>query len=255
MTDRPSLNALGKLHRRFWYVGDIIVIGLLFAYVTYVHSYSWISYRGGLRNTGAPAFAAGIFMGMMLPLAGILLLILIFRLGVSWPKCIRDRRRLWKLRGLVIAALGLYGGLFFVRIWPSPDAFTLGLREYYGLNVDIPAIQTWLRTVDPEDCWGEQLTIRIDALPEAEQARWPEAIKAMKPACLVRLYLDADRRPVVRLEWGGFDEAWGIVIGSIDWEIPRTRLRREEMTEQSAFYERADYVRPLAPGAYVWYDF
>ncbi|OHB65002.1 MAG: hypothetical protein A2Y77_07100 [Planctomycetes bacterium RBG_13_62_9] len=194
-----------------------------------------------------------MFAGMLLPLAAVVLLILIFRLGVSWPKHIRDRSRLWRLRGLVIAGLGAYAGLFFMPIFSSQDAFTLGLKKYAQANVDIPAIQAWLRTVDPKDCWGDRLDIRIDALSEAEQATWPEAIKSLKPPCIVNLYLDADRRPVVRLEWGGFDEAYGIVVGSIDWEIPETRLGREETTNESTFH-KPDYTRPLAPGAYVWYD-
>jgi hypothetical protein len=72
----------------------------------------------------------------------------------------------------VIVALALDLSLFFSPIWPSGEAFTLGLKEYYaGLNLDIPAIQAWLRTIDPKECLGGQLRMRIDVLPNAEQAK------------------------------------------------------------------------------------
>lgn len=131
MTDQGLPNVPGGLRRRFWYIGDLLVIGLLFAFITYVHSRYWVSYQGGLQNTGLPVFRFAMHVSMMLPLAAILLVILMFRLAISWPKCIRARRRLWTLRGLVIVALGLYAGLFFVRLGPFPRhlcAWLPGLR-------------------------------------------------------------------------------------------------------------------------------
>lgn len=254
MTEHEPTSSRGGVLRRFWYIGDLLVIGLLLVYITYPHWRPWISYRGGLPNSGARAWGTDMLMGMLCPLAAILLLILFFRLSVSWSKHIADPKRRWILRGFVIVALALGIRLFFSPIWSSGEAFTLGLKECYAhLNVDVPAIQAWLRTVDPEDCLGDRLRIRTDALPKAEQAKWPEAIKTLKPASEVRLYLDIDRRPVIRLDWGGADEGYGIVIGSSDWEIPERQPTREEMDEQSAFC-KPRYTRPLAPGAYVWYS-
>jgi hypothetical protein len=253
MTEQGLPNGLGRFSRRFWYVGDLVVIGLLFAYITYVHSHCWISYNGGLHNKGAPAFVAGMFAGMLLPLAGIFLLILVFRLAVSWPRRMANRRRLWKLRGLVIGGLSLYAGLFFLPVFSSQDAFTLGLKKYAQSNVDVPTIQAWLKTVDPKDCMGDMLKIRVDALPDAEKAHWPEAIKSLKSG-LVSLHLDSERRPVVRLEWGGWDEAWGVMVGSAEMETPKTKLMRGDVIWRHALYERGHYTRPLASGVYVWYN-
>jgi hypothetical protein len=191
---------------------------------------------------------------MLFPLAAILLLILLLRLSFTWSKRIRDRKRCWMLRGLVIATLGLYGGVFRATIRSSGEAFTLGLQEYAQANVDVPTIQAWLQTVDARDCLGDQFRIPIEAMSEAEQARWPEAIKSLKPM-QVGLYLDSARRPVVRLIWGGFDEDYGVVVGSSDMEVLRTKLTPQESTAPNVFHEYAHYMRPLAPGAYVYYAF
>jgi hypothetical protein len=254
MTDQEHAISVKSRYRRFWYVGDFIVLGLLSAYILYVHSYYEVSYRSGLQHNGAPRFARGISVGMLLPLAAILLLILLFRLCVTWSKRITDRKRRWMLRGLVIAILGLYGGVLRATIRSSGEAFTLGLQEYARANVDVPAIQAWLGTVDPRDCLGDMLKLNIETLPEAEQAQWPEAVRSLKPQ-LVSLHLDASRRPVVRLEWGGFDEEYGIVVGSLDTEVLKTRSTREDVTDPKVFHQYAHCTRPLAPGACVYYAF
>jgi hypothetical protein len=146
MTERETQD--GGLQHRFWYAGDLIVLGLLSACILYVHSYGEVSYRSGLQHNGAPRFATGMCLGMLLPFAAILLLILILRLSVTWSKRITDRKKRWKLRGLVIATLGLYGVVFVASIRSSGGQFTLGLQEYAQANVDVPAIQAWLRTVN-----------------------------------------------------------------------------------------------------------
>jgi hypothetical protein len=252
--NRGCISRLGNVYRRFWYIGDLLVLGLLSAHIMYVRSYYEVSYRSGLQHNGAPRFARGICIGFWFLFAAVLLLILLFRLTVTWSKRITDRKRRWMLRGLVIALLGLYGGVFRATIRSSGEAFMLGLQEYARANVDVPAIQAWLRTVDPKDCLGDQLRIPIEAMSKAEQARWPEAIKSLKPM-EVGLYLDSARRPVVRLIWGGFDEDYGVVVGNVDMEVIGTQPAQAEATYPSAFYEHAHYMRPLAPCAYVYYAF
>lgn len=79
-------------------------------------------------------------------------------------------------------------------------------------------------------------------------------IRTLKPVGEVRLYLDTAHRPVVRLDWGGADEGYGMLIGSTDWEISKRQPTREEMDRQSAF-SSPRYTRLLAPGAYVWYSY
>jgi hypothetical protein len=252
MTERGPQS--GGLLARFWYVGDVILFGLLSAYIMYVRSYYEVSYRSGLQHNGASRFATGICIGFWALFAAVLLLILLFRLSVTWSKRVTDRKRRWTLRVLVIAILGLYWGVFRVTIRSSGEAFTLGLQEYARANVDVPAIQAWLRTVDPKDCLGDQLLIPIEAMSRAEQAQWPEAIKSLKPM-QVGLYLDSVRHPVVRLIWGGFDEHYGVVVGNVDMEVIRTQPTQAEETYPNAFYEHAHYMRPLVPGAYVYYTF
>ena len=117
-----------------------------------------------------------------------------------------------------------------------------------------PAIQAWLTTVDPKDCLGDMLKVRIEILSEAEQAQWPEAIRSLKPQ-LVSLHLDTSRHPVVRLAWDGFDQEYGIVVGSVDAEVFKMQPTQREVTDPNVFYQYAHYMRPVAPGAYVYYAF
>jgi hypothetical protein len=254
MTNQEHATGVKSLYQRFWYVGDLIIMGFLFAYVTYLHSFPLIAYLGGLHNSGVWLFGAAMRWARLLSLAGILLLILIFRLAVSWPKHMRDRKRLWRLQWLTVGSLALYAGVFFVPTWRSYDTFALGLRKYAQTNVDVTAIRAWLSTVDPKDCPGDEVWWPFAGLPEAEKARWPEAILSLKPN-LMRLYLDANHRPVVRLEWVGLSEIWGVVVGSVEMEIPKPKPARTEVVGGRTF--RECYERPLviAPGAYVWHEF
>ena len=240
---RPSR---GRLFARYWYVVDLIVFGLLSAYILYVRSYHEVSYRSGLQHNGAPRFATGIYIGFWFLFAAVLVLILLFRLSVTWSKRISDRKKRWMLRGLAIAVLGLYWGVFRVTLRSSGDAFTLGLQEYARANVDVPAIQAWLRTVDPKDCLGDTLRVRIEGLPEA--------IKSLKPQW-ASLHLDTSRLPAVRFAWGGLDEEYGVVVASIGTDVLRTPPAQEEATDPNAFYQHAHYMRPLAPGACVYCAF
>lgn len=240
--------------QRFWYVGDLIALGMLSLYILYARSYCEVSYRSGLQHNGAPRFATGICIGLLFPFAAILLLILVFRLSFTWSKRITDRKRRWKLRGLAIAALAFYSLVFFASFRSSGDKFTLGLQEYAQAQVDVPTIQAWLRTVDPNDCLGDMLKMNIESLPEAEQAQWPEAIQSLKPR-QASLHLDANRRPVVRLAWGGWDEEYGVIIAHSDTKVFNTPAAQEETTDPNIFYQHAHYMRPLAPDACVYYAF
>jgi hypothetical protein len=181
MTQHLLLNRFRAFHQRFWYIGDLIVIGLLSAYIAYVHSFYSISYHAGLHHNGVARFVAAMRIAMWLPVVAILLLVLIYRLTISWSKHIGDPKRRWKLRGLVLALLGLYAGLFFAAIRSSAEGLVLGLLRYGQTSVDVPAIQTRLKTIAPEDCLGDRLGIYIGGLPEAEQATWPQAVKSLKP--------------------------------------------------------------------------
>jgi len=91
MGERETQNR--GVRRTFWYVGDLIAFGMLSLYILYAHSYCEVSYRSGLQHNGAPRFATGIGIGLLFPLAAILLLILVFRLSFTWSKRIADRKR------------------------------------------------------------------------------------------------------------------------------------------------------------------
>ena len=244
MAEQGTPSGYSRPGRRFWYVGDLIIIGSLFAYVTYLHSFPLISYKGGLHNDAFPAFRAAMCAGLLLPLAGIFLVVLVLRVALSWPKHILGRKRLRTLQGLALGSVVLYGGAFFMGLPRFGDTFVLGFRKYAQANVDVAGVRAWLSTVDPEDCPGNEVLMPPDGLPQA--------IRLLKPEYM-SLYLDANHRPVVRFGWARLDGAWGIVVGDAEMETPKPQPPRTEIVGGTTLREYDAYRLAIAPGAYVWH--
>jgi len=235
----------------WWYLWDVPVLGYLILFGIVQYSFSVISFIGGLRNDGSLAFEAVIGSVLLLPLAGICLLLALIRILVYWPRHIRDRKRLRKLQIGVVLGLVIYLGLPFTGLLPPGyKTHTWGFRRYVRNQVDVSTIRAWLKTVDPNGCTGQ------DAGPDAwpvQRDDWPQPVVSMDPD-YAALVLDEDGRPALRLGWSGFDALWGLTIGSEDMAIPKTRPKKRILPHGQDLYEYGQYHLPLLPGAYVWHD-
>jgi hypothetical protein len=235
-----------------WYLWDVPLLGVLLLFGIVENGFSVISYIGGLRNDGSLAFGAVLWFVLLLPLAGIFLLLVLARILVFWPGHVRDRKKLRKLQVGVILGLVIYLGLPFTGLLPPGyKTHTWGFRKHVGANVDVHAIQQWLGTVDPNACAdGPAWTTEW----RAQRADWPEPVMRMNPQS-VTLALDGEGRPTIRLAWSGLDEFWGLAVGHAQMEIPQTQARTKEVLPGGRVsYDNGEYRLPVAPGAYVWHN-
>lgn len=253
MTESTGASKPRGLHDRFWYVFDIPTIGFLFLFGTFMNSFPLIFYVGGLRNDGALPFGMCFYCAVLAPAALLCLVVLAARIGISWPKHIHHRRKLRTLRLVVIVGLVLYLALPFTMILPPGyKTFTWGFKKHAAVNADIPTIRSWLGTVDPKVCTGYMMLMAD--LKQADRIDWPEAITRLDPQD-VTLTLDGNGHPVIHLGWGGLDVFYGLVVGSENMEIPRTKPRtKQKHISGRVFWDSGEYRLPVAPGAYVWYE-
>jgi len=189
--------------------------------------------------------AIGVFI-VTCALAGIA------RLFVNWTKYSR-RKRFTIIAQIGIVAILIvlfFAPVFFAidsHLWvPGYKPFTYHFREQMRTEADIPAIRNWLRTLSKEDCTGATVCLPSTSNPLERSwpnsFEWPKSLKVFEPG-YVKLDLDENSQPRVRLTWGGPFGHWGIEIGMEDMKIP-----------PSDFSEWGEYRLPLEPGAYVWHE-
>ena len=231
--------------------------------------------------TGIIFYLGGLFNSMVIQLIGLLLFASPVILFVEYPGVtafclvtllaliVYSWRRLgpgWRWTLVLLLVLWAAGAASpFLRLGPSGAMMRVwGFYRYARIKTDVPAIQAWLDTLDPNDCRDQSLEERI-----APTARLNDPPKFIPwPSCLLglrsehvysRLLKDNDGRPMIRLCWGsGMAGTWGIVVGNKDMEIPKTQepywKEYQSGGKQDRLREHGEYRRPLAPGAYVWTD-
>jgi hypothetical protein len=180
---------------------------------------------------------------------------LLVRMFVTWPKRVRTP-------GVVTAGwLGvlLAFAMFFVLPYPG-TLRAWGLKRYMHSAADIPAIRTWLATIDPNQLREPQPNGRFAAHPLSDGlptgVTFPESVSRLRPR-YTTLYLDRAGRPTVDLWWGtGVIGSWGLTVGSGDFEVPGAQSTHSQGYSDDAtggmLALSGNYRLPLAPGAYVW---
>ena len=136
----------------------------------------------------------------------------------------------------ILAALVTSFALGFAGMQPLPIAmFGRGFARYAAVRVDVPAIRTWLSTLDP----NEYVNGGVPLPPEKQ----PPAITRLSPKRYplgVQVSRDDTGRLMVRLLWGGgMIGHWGIEVGDESMKPPPA--------------SETDGYRVLGPGAWVWY--
>ncbi len=252
MCESGATSARGE---RAWYMWDAFLFGIFAGLcVAFLGVPSLLDYFAARRG-GYPSFGGCfISLGTALLLLGCLA-VLCVRLFVTWPRYIRGLRRLlaaWFAAAVLLVACVV---LSFVTLPPGYKSQTWGFRRYIQARADIPAMQAWLDTIDPNVCDG--LWIEVVGTPRAGSptASLPAFISDLKPRH-IQLSLNVANRPMVRLQWGsGLLGTWGLTIGHEEMPIPKTQPR-EKVTLPSGqvFYNPGQYRLPLADGAYVWHD-
>ncbi len=199
-----------------------------------------IFYVGGLFNS-ASIFALTLPLALVILLAAAWLLVLVIDAASRWRRLSGHARLRRLLPAAVCCALVTSFTLGFVGVVPPPfDVYMKGFARYARSRTDVPAIQNWLGTLDPNEYVGAMDPGGIPVAPEEH----PPAItrlKAMRRPHGVRVGRDDTGALMVRLTWGGgMIGHWGILVGAERMESPPAL----EMT----------VYQSLAPGAWVWYD-
>ncbi len=252
MRDSGATSARGE---RAWYMWDAFLFGIFAGLcVAFLGVPSLLDYfaarRGGYPSFGGCFVSLGIALLLLAWLA-----VLCVRLFVTWPRHIRGLWRLlaaWFAAAVVLVACVV---LPFVTLGPGYKSQTRGFHRYIQARADIPAMQAWLDTIDPNVCDG--LWIDVAGTPRAGSptVSFPAFISDLKPRH-VQLSLDVANRPMVCLQWGsGLLGTWGLAVGHEEMPIPKTQPREKEtLPSGQVFYNPGQYRLPLARGAYVWHD-
>jgi hypothetical protein len=161
----------------------------------------------------------------------------ITRLSRDWRKHGRKKLIIVAEIGIPLVFIALLVASFFTSVegmafFGKPLMY--GLRERVRSKADIQVVRDWLKTLSKEDYadYGERLS----------SEEWPKSLKAFNPH-YVRVDLDENGNPKVRLTWGGALAHWGVEIGMEDMEIP-----------PSDFSRWGEYRLPLERGVYVWHE-
>jgi hypothetical protein len=202
-----------------------------------------IFYVGGLFNS-IWTFAITPLLFLLIPLAAMCLPVLGVHTLWRWRRLTDRQKCVRPLLVVASAALVASFAVGFTGVTPVPnDMFMRGFAGYVERRADVKAIQSWLATLDPNDCEGQALDAKV-----APGVHLQDPPKYMaRPLCLARfrsggarLHRDDAGRPLVRLIWGGgMIGHWGIEVGDV--------------TMEGTPDEYHEYRR-LAPGAYIWYE-
>lgn len=202
------------------------------------------------------SFSAGFVALIVYPAIGIFLIYCFFanivRLVGGWTRHSRSKRVLIVTEiGALIVLMSLFFAPCFMPIdsllWvPGYKPFTYHFGEEIRSKADVEAIRDWLRTLSKEDCTGQ--TTGLIYVPGSFTTRWrdsmewPEELKVFHPN-YVKLDLDENGNPKIRLTWGAALGHWGVEIGVEGMEIP-----------PSDFSQWGEYRLALEPGIYVWHE-
>jgi hypothetical protein len=246
-TENKTEGKIKSLYKRYWYVFDIFLILVVILYGTLNDPFGLIIYVCGLFNQMIiRSFMIFIWVFWLVP-AAFCLVVLLLRIIISWTKHIQNKRTLLLLRVFIIVGLAIYLLLPFAPIMPSGmRIYIAGFRKYIEANADVSVIRGWLGTLKPEDCVVYNIITsdgsRRSSPKDLQKQEWPQVIANIKPR-YVRLSLDDDKHPKVRLNWGsGFLGSWGLVVGHEEMVTPESDLSRY-----------GEYRQEIHKGAYIWY--
>ena len=206
-------------------------------------------YIAGLLNSLA-IFGSAVPLFMLTPIAILALLIH----GFSHRHDLTQGQR-WT-RVLITAAcaacwIPVLLGFCGIRFEGAGGMHLHGVGRYAQMKADIPAIQAWLATLDPNDCDHERLgresppgQTPSEFAPKS--IPWPPCLAGLRDANAM-LLLDDAGRPMIQLMLGGggFLGHWGITVGN-----PGMDLEAQNALGSGWMGQR----KRLVSGAYAWFQ-
>jgi len=243
MSEETHKGRIAESSEGLWCAWDIVLAAVVAAWGLLGPS-GIGGYLCGLWNDVSLLFGVGfLFFLIGGPVVFLCLGVLVFRMASIWPEHIAGRKRLWILRLLVLVGLVAYLALPFTSLWPRDHlGFMPGFRQYVRRTADIPAIQAWLSTADPNLRDAGPIVLRMNDPTQVvwpDTVPWPPAIKRFDPTSIY-FSQTADGRLTIRMTWYTPWNRWGVEVGDKSMELP-------------ANSEAIGY-QALAPGAWIWYE-
>ena len=234
--------------RRSWYTSRVLLaVVFILSYVGFFGVIAAVAYMRGRQQY--PPLSLGVPILLLLVLVIVSAVVLVLQ-SLRGPKPIQaERRASWVISLATILCVIACLVLPFTRFRPPVYmAMMYGFRDYARANVDVEAVQAWLKTLDPKICTG-QYNYELNSGCTIE-CWWPDAApwaKGVTPANpdFATLHLDEGGRPMIRIMWLGMfmSRDYGLVVGDEQMETPRPD-----------FFGHREYRMPLAPGAWIWYE-
>jgi hypothetical protein len=196
-----------SVHSRYWYILDIILISVVLYWGNLLDPFGLVSYISGLYNRYT-LFSSGFTYALLIVPASLCLLVLIWRMFVSWPKYISNKPKLRSFQIIIPICLFVYLVLPFLPVLPAPKRiYMAGFEGYAKNNADIDGIRHWLNSLTREDFIEYERKGRT--LEWREKIDWPQAILKLHPGS-AGLSWDKNYKPKVSLSWGsGVVGPWG----------------------------------------------
>ena len=214
----------------------IISVMFLFNYIRYITNYNM-----GLKSQFT--ISHKIFINIMLLCfitALIVIVIYIYRLCIHLKILNMLNRKDIYIRiffTFLLIPLIFVGELYYLK--NSENYLLMGFTEKLHREADIPAIQSWLETVDTYSLEFKQNYAKI------KESEWPDFIVKLSPKDVYFERYNKDKTRA-RLLWGGtLVGRWGLVVGNKAMTMPIIEARSDDDD---------DYRIQFAPGAYIWYD-
>ncbi|MHC4744723.1 MAG: hypothetical protein ACYS8Z_22645, partial [Planctomycetota bacterium] len=117
MTEEKGNSEQSGSSQGFWYMWEIVLIGLILLYGTQLDHFGLINYVGGRLSIFFGYYVMFGLMYLFVP-ALVCLLVLIRRMCLTWRWRIANRRRRCRLRLAVIVGLVIYFAIPFAGIIP-----------------------------------------------------------------------------------------------------------------------------------------
>ena len=159
-SDREDAGVEVSRRMLLWVFGIPLLCGIPIAWFVW-GVLGVIFYVDGLFNSAfvfgiGPVLLPAVFVvGILLSRRLVLRLLLRFGYDTRWIRRV-------VLAILIVSVIAATVGLARVGLLPAPfSLFARGLARYVDRRADIPAVQDWLGTLDPDDCQDQRLGEKI----------------------------------------------------------------------------------------------
>ena len=209
----------------------IAIAMFLFNYINYV-----ISYNIGLKNELVISIDLFIYVTLFCIIIILAVIIIyIYRLCIHL-KTLSKKAIYFRILFIIL----LLSTIFIEEIYVSKPGYIYtcrGFSERMHREADIPAIQSWLETVDTDSLDFKQNYAKI------KESEWPDSIVKLYPKDVYFERYNKDKTRA-RLLWGGtLVGRWGLVVGNKSMTMTISDIK-----------EDGEYRMQFEPGAYIWYD-